>query len=32
MALTTTFMAGPILGIVDWARRRETALASHAAA
>jgi len=32
MALTTTFMAGPLLGIVDWVRRRETALASHAAA
>jgi Kef-type K+ transport system membrane component KefB len=31
MALTTTFMTGPLLGAVDWVRRREMAMASRAA-
>jgi Kef-type K+ transport system membrane component KefB len=30
MALTTTLMTGPLLGVVEWARRRETVLAAGA--
>jgi len=32
MALGTTFMTGPLLGVVEWMRRREMSMASHAAA
>jgi Kef-type K+ transport system membrane component KefB len=31
MALATTFMTGPLLGAVEWVRRRELGMASHAA-